>query len=72
MPSHETKKCLRCGAGFECKAGNITQCQCFTVQLTKEEMEYVSEKYDECLCASCLKALQEEAQQKLKEANALK
>ena len=54
MSLHETKYCPRCGEEFECKPGNITQCQCFTVNLTKQEMQLIRELYDDCLCRQCL------------------
>ena len=60
---HETIRCERCSAKFECKANSFTKCQCTTVQLTLNETQYVSEQYDGCLCAKCLMALKEEYNQ---------
>jgi nicotinate-nucleotide--dimethylbenzimidazole phosphoribosyltransferase len=61
MASHETKKCERCGAFFECKVGNIPECQCYAVQLTEYEKAYIAEKqYSDCLCAACLTSLQQQ------------
>jgi nicotinate-nucleotide--dimethylbenzimidazole phosphoribosyltransferase len=61
MASHETKKCERCGALFECKVGNILECQCYAVQLTEKEKAYISEKqYSDCLCAACLQNLKQQ------------
>ncbi len=61
MASHETKKCERCGTLFECKVGNILECQCYAVQLTAEEKAYISEKrYSDCLCAACLNIVKQE------------
>jgi nicotinate-nucleotide--dimethylbenzimidazole phosphoribosyltransferase len=61
MASHETKKCERCGTLFECKVGNILECQCYAVQLTENEKAYISEKrYSDCLCAACLILLQQQ------------
>lgn len=54
---HEIKSCPRCGSKFECKPGNITQCQCFEVKLTKDETLFIKELYDDCLCANCLRKL---------------
>jgi hypothetical protein len=51
---YEIKSCPRCGTKFECKPGNITQCQCYSVSLTKDESVFIKEIYDECLCAKCL------------------
>ncbi|MBL7744440.1 MAG: cysteine-rich CWC family protein [Chitinophagaceae bacterium] len=60
MCMHETKKCQRCNAAFECKPGNITQCQCFEVQLSEEQRAYLEEKYGDCLCRKCLEQVKEE------------
>jgi hypothetical protein len=51
---HEIKSCPRCGSTFECKPGNITQCQCYAVAITKDEAAFIKEIYDDCLCANCL------------------
>ncbi|PWU04442.1 MAG: hypothetical protein C5B52_01525 [Bacteroidetes bacterium] len=61
---HETKVCPRCGKYFECKMGDIQNCQCFTVQLSPPARDMVSEKFDDCLCNACLKAIQAEYQKK--------
>jgi hypothetical protein len=59
-PKHEIIRCERCEATFECKANSFTKCQCSTVQLTINEVQYVSELYDGCLCANCLLVIQQE------------
>ena len=51
---HEIKSCPRCGSTFECKPGNIAQCQCYAVALTRDEATFIKEIYDDCLCAKCL------------------
>jgi nicotinate-nucleotide--dimethylbenzimidazole phosphoribosyltransferase len=61
MASHETKKCERCSTLFECKVGNILECQCYAVQLTENEKAYISGKqYSDCICAACLLLLQQQ------------
>jgi len=60
MPNHEKKNCERCNASFECKAGNITQCQCNQIHLSLEEKIYIESKYSDCLCANCLSAIKSE------------
>jgi hypothetical protein len=60
MTKHEIIRCERCEAPFECKANSFTKCQCSTVQLTLNEVQYVSELYEGCLCASCLLVIQQE------------
>ena len=39
---------------FECKSGSILLCQCQTVLLTPEQLEYIAGKYRDCLCSACL------------------
>ncbi|MEK7225877.1 MAG: cysteine-rich CWC family protein [Bacteroidota bacterium] len=60
MCAHETKKCPRCGYAFECKPGNITQCQCYTVALSQEQRSYIEQRYSDCLCRDCLHYLSNE------------
>jgi hypothetical protein len=60
MCKHEDKHCPRCNTVFECKAGSIALCQCSTIQISVEERVYVESRFEDCLCVSCLKALQNE------------
>ncbi|MEO6836996.1 MAG: cysteine-rich CWC family protein [Ginsengibacter sp.] len=60
MCEHEKKYCPRCRARFECKVGSILLCQCTSVTLTESESNYLHEKYEDCLCASCMKELKVE------------
>ncbi|MFS2186110.1 cysteine-rich CWC family protein [Mucilaginibacter sp. Mucisp84] len=60
MPKHEIIRCERCQTAFECKANSFSKCQCSIVQLTINEVQYVSELYDGCLCANCLLIIQQE------------
>lgn len=62
MCSHEEKICPRCKTRFDCKPGNITQCQCFGVNLTAEQQKHVEQRYNDCLCHNCLLTLQNEAE----------
>lgn len=57
MCRHEDKNCPRCGAAFECKASDITRCQCYTVQLNDAERDFLARMYNDCLCAGCLATL---------------
>ena len=65
MTKHEVIGCDRCGARIECKANSFTKCQCSEVQLTLNELEYIGDQYEACLCASCLIILQQEYQDNL-------
>jgi hypothetical protein len=59
---HEIIRCERCRKRIECRVNSFTQCQCSTVQLNLNEMQYISENYDGCMCASCLSELKAEYQ----------
>lgn len=56
---HEAMNCPRCGSEFACKPGSITQCHCFEVKLTPEQQEWIAERWQGCLCGSCLRELSE-------------
>ena len=60
MCKHEEKICPRCGAGFECKVGDISHCQCYAVKLNEQEIKFIAQKYSDCLCAACMKAMKTE------------
>jgi hypothetical protein len=60
MCLHESKKCDRCNEVFECKAGNIAQCQCYPALLTVEERDFIGERFADCLCFICLMRLKQE------------
>lgn len=60
MIKHEIISCGRCGKRIECKANSFTRCQCSTVRLNLNELQYVSEHYETCLCSDCLQEIKEE------------
>lgn len=60
MIKHEIITCERCSKRMECKANAFSKCQCSTIQLNLNEVQYVSENYEGCLCAACLIELKEE------------
>ena len=60
MCKHELKYCPRCSASFECRVGDIAHCQCNSVKLTGPEQQYIADKYNDCICATCMIALQSE------------
>lgn len=60
MIKHEIKYCPRCKHTFECKLGSILLCQCTTVTLNEKERDYMREKFDDCLCADCMKEVRAE------------
>jgi len=57
MCMHEMKICPRCSKTFECKVGSITECQCYSIQLSNEERMFIEECFDDCLCDNCLAEL---------------
>ncbi|MFT3909216.1 MAG: cysteine-rich CWC family protein [Ferruginibacter sp.] len=57
---HEEKACPRCGSAFECKVGDIVNCQCHGIRFTNEMVAYLSKHYDDCLCRACLLELNSE------------
>jgi hypothetical protein len=61
MCKHEEKYCPRCKASFECKVGDIAQCQCNSLALTVEERAFIADRYDDCLCRNCLLELKQRA-----------
>jgi hypothetical protein len=60
MAQHEHKFCPRCNADFECKVGNITDCQCNQIHLQYEERIYIESLFTDCLCIHCLQQLQQQ------------
>jgi Cysteine-rich CWC len=60
MCLHETKYCPRCKQAFECKPGNIMQCQCYAIELTAEVKAYIEQRFNDCLCRNCLQLLQQD------------
>lgn len=67
MPQHEPKSCPRCSALFECKVGNVAECQCNGINFTEEEKHYIAQQYSDCLCRRCLLEMKHEI--RLKEFN---
>ncbi|TQM51047.1 cysteine-rich CWC protein [Arcticibacter tournemirensis] len=60
LTKHEIIPCERCGKRIECKANSFTRCQCNTVRLNLNEVQYISELFEGCLCADCLVDLKNE------------
>ncbi|MCF8226689.1 MAG: cysteine-rich CWC family protein [Bacteroidales bacterium] len=48
------KSCPKCHSAFECRNDNIMECACVDVILSAEDRNYISGKYDDCLCVDCL------------------
>jgi len=52
----KAKRCEKCGQTFEC--GGLLGCWCRDVALDDAARAMLKERYADCLCPSCLKALQ--------------
>ncbi len=51
---HETKSCPRCGELFECKVGDVLNCQCSQAEVCKETHHFLAQTQYDCLCQGCL------------------
>lgn len=53
--TRQTEKiiCERCGENFACGASD-SNCWCFTIDLGKETLAQLRDKFEKCLCRSCL------------------
>jgi hypothetical protein len=60
MSKHEEKNCPCCDASFECKVGDIVNCQCNTVKLSEGERDFIAQRFTDCLCAACITVLKNE------------
>lgn len=54
------KTCPHCKQNFECRCGDIINCQCETVKLKEHHRDYIFKYYDDCLCASCMSDMRSE------------
>lgn len=52
--------CERCEQAFICNPSNIAACDCSKIQLSAEEMSYISNHYSNCVCNTCLLHLKDE------------
>jgi len=50
----KTKNCSNCGAVFSCN-DNGNSCWCNNHNLTAEQLNYLRNNYDNCLCETCIK-----------------
>ena len=58
MDKEMQKSCSRCGEVFGCTSGY--GCWCNDVSLTPKQLRWIEEKYDNCLCPSCLGVVSQE------------
>ncbi len=67
MCKHESKLCPVCNRSFECKMGDVLKCQCYAVRLNDEEREYIAQRFQDCLCATCILTMRARYQHARKE-----
>jgi hypothetical protein len=46
--------CPRCARSFHCGVNDAEPCACTTVKLDEALLAQLRERYDRCLCMSCL------------------
>ncbi|WP_075187069.1 cysteine-rich CWC family protein [Teredinibacter haidensis] len=56
--SRTEKPCPRCEKPFQCNAADISNCQCFKVQISPKAQAFIAKRWQECLCNQCLKRVQ--------------
>jgi hypothetical protein len=66
---HSQKDCPVCGKKFECRAGDIVNCQCFSIFLTAEESLAIGSFFGDCLCADCIAGMKKKFFESQKESN---
>jgi hypothetical protein len=59
MCKHEEKYCPRCRAAFECRVGDVAQCQCSGIGMPDEAKQFIAGRYSDCLCRNCLLELKQ-------------
>jgi len=57
---HEIKNCPNCQKSFECRSGDIIQCQCEGIELKQHHRDYIYKTWNDCLCIDCLNAIRSE------------
>lgn len=55
---HDARTCPRCSSEFICRANRIQRCDCLNVPLSTFALEYIRERFVDCLCVSCLEELE--------------
>jgi hypothetical protein len=54
MNKHELKNCKRCSTSFECKVGDISNCECSEIILNKDTKKFLEKTAFDCICKKCL------------------
>ncbi|MGB0721389.1 MAG: cysteine-rich CWC family protein [Gammaproteobacteria bacterium] len=59
-------RCPRCGRPILCQRDDISHCACASVNISARVLERIRERFDGCLCITCLTTLKAE-QRRLEE-----
>jgi hypothetical protein len=59
MCKHDEMACPRCEIPFECRIGDISNCQCTGIAFSIEEKAFIEDRYQGCLCRECLLELKQ-------------
>ena len=51
---HTPKSCSRCSTAIECRANDISKCDCAKIEITKETTRFLKQTNYNCLCNECL------------------
>jgi hypothetical protein len=54
----DEERCPRCARDFHCGVNDAEPCACTTLTLDEALLAHLRERYDRCLCMSCLAELQ--------------
>ncbi|MCK5465314.1 MAG: cysteine-rich CWC family protein, partial [Bacteroidales bacterium] len=46
-----------CHCEFECRNGNIMECDCIHVILSEVALSYINNRFADCLCVDCLREI---------------
>jgi hypothetical protein len=57
---HAPGHCPCCKQEFVCNPFNIAKCNCYKIELSYEETQYISSQFNECVCNNCLARLKSE------------
>lgn len=57
MHKAEEKYCPKCNELFICNVGDIANCQCNTISLNNDVLQFLAQTTFDCLCINCLKTI---------------
>ena len=57
------KTCPNCKQKFDCKADDIENCLCNSIQLNNDAVGLIKNQFEDCLCVECLKEIENKFRQ---------